>query len=228
MGDKVETVAPNHDLRYMQIEMSLETGANLPGVNLADIFYNCEFISLVEKTSEGMICFLRLEFDDPKAMELEFGGFDILEVKSQNAHSAFVKVILNGPIGLIFCHVEDVWWVNPSHLSGNGMMLTMRGTRDALRTIRHKISELVGNAFSLKLGAESMQSPEFIDLLPPKQRIVLDKAIEMGYYSRPRGCTQRDIAKALNLKQATVSEHLQSAEAKIINSTSNWNHHTLS
>ena len=44
------------------------------------------------------------------------------------------------------------------------------------------------------------------------------KAIEMGYYSRPRGCTQRDIATAMNIKQATVSEHLQSAESKIINS----------
>jgi predicted DNA binding protein len=55
-------------------------------------------------------------------------------------------------------------------------------------------------------------------MLPHKQRIVLDKAIEMGYYSRPRGCTQRDIANAMNIKQATVSEHLQSAESKIINS----------
>ena len=220
MGDKVEAIAPNHGLRYMQIEIPLETSTNLPGANLVERFYKCEFISLIEKTSEGMICFLRLEFDDPGAMELEFGGFEILEVKSQNAHSALVKVIINGPIGLIFCHMEDVWWVNPSHLTSNGLMLTMRGTRDALRSLRHKISELVGKGFSIKLGTERLQGPEFIDLLPPKQRIVLDKAVEMGYYSRPRGCTQRDIAKAMNLKQATVSEHLQSAESKIINSIS--------
>ena len=45
---------------------------------------------------------------------------------------------------------------------------------------------------------------------------MLDKAIEMGYYERPRGCTQRDIAEVLEIKQATVSEHLQSAEANII------------
>ena len=76
----------------------------------------------------------------------------------------------------------------------------------------------VGNGYSVKLGAESMHSPEFIDILPVKQRIVLDKAIEMGYYSRPRGCTQREIASVMNIKQATVSEHLQSAESKIINS----------
>jgi hypothetical protein len=219
MGGKGDTIPANIDLRYMQIEMSLETGANLPGAILAERFYSCEFISLIEKTSEGMICFLKLEYDDPKAMQLDYGGFDILEVKSQNDKSALVKAIVNGPLGMIFCHMEDVWWVNPSHLSSNGLMLTMRGTRTALRTLRHKISELVGNGFSLKLGTETLQGPEFIDILPPKQRIVLDKAIEMGYYSRPRGCTQRDIAQAMDLKQATVSEHLQSAEAKIINSS---------
>jgi len=221
MGDAFETIGPNHDLRYMRIEMSLETGANLPGSSLPERFYSCEFISLIEKTSEGMICFLKLEFDNPKAMELEYGGFDILEVKSQNAHSALVKAIVNGPIGLMFCDIEDVWWVTPSLISSNGLMLTMRGTRTALRTIRNEISKLVGNGFSLKIGTETLQGQEFIDILPPKQRIVLDKAIEMGYYSRPRGCTQRDIAQVMNLKQATVSEHLQSAEAKIINSSHN-------
>jgi predicted DNA binding protein len=60
-----------------------------------------------------------------------------------------------------------------------------------------------------------------MDMLPQKQRLVLDKAIKMGYYSRPRGCTQRDIAQVLDITQATVSEHLQSAEAKIIHSISN-------
>jgi predicted DNA binding protein len=61
-----------------------------------------------------------------------------------------------------------------------------------------------------------LYNPEFIDLLPKRQRVVLDKAIELGYYDRPRGCTQRDIANSLDIKQATVSEHLQSAEATII------------
>ena len=96
--------------------------------------------------------------------------------------------------------------------------MTIRGTKDGLRRIRSELSAMVGNGFSVKLGSESLQSPEFSDLLPEKQRLVLDKAIEMGYYSRPRGCTQRDVAEAMSIKQATVSEHLQSAESKIIHS----------
>ena len=99
--------------------------------------------------------------------------------------------------------------------------LSIRGTTAALRKVRNSFRDLVGNGFSVKLGAESLQGPEFKSVLPQKQRLVLETAIEMGYYSRPRRCTQRDIAKVLDIKQATVSEHLQSAESKIINSFHN-------
>ena len=59
------------------------------------------------------------------------------------------------------------------------MKLTIRGTIKALRRIREDLSKLVGNGFKVKLGEESLKGPEFIDLLPEKQRLVLDKAIEM-------------------------------------------------
>ena len=143
---------------------------------------------------------------------------DILEIKSLTKNSALARVILNGPIAMMFCEDNEAWWVNPTYLNQTGLSLTIRGTRAGLTRIRERLSQLVGNGFSVKLGAESMHSPEFRDMLPQKQRLVLDKAIEMGYYSRPRGCTQRDIANVMNIKQATVSEHLQSAESKIINS----------
>ena len=209
------------DLRYMQIEMNLLTGNVLPGSNLTDSFLNSEFVTLIEKTKSGLICYLKFEFNDISALDNDHGGLDILEIKSLTKHSALARVILNGPIAMMFCEDNEVWWVNPTYLNQTGLSLTIRGTRAGLTRIRENLSELVGNGFSVKLGAESMHSPEFRDMLPHKQRMVLDKAIEMGYYSRPRGCTQRDIAEVMNIKQATVSEHLQSAESKIINSIGN-------
>ena len=100
------------------------------------------------------------------------------------------------------------------------MKITLRGTRKGMRLVRKELFKLVGNGYKIKLGSESIHNPEFIDMLPDKQRAVLNKAVEMGYYNRPRGCTQRDIAREMNVKQATISEHLQSAESKIINSLS--------
>lgn len=206
------------DLRYMQVEMSLQAGGSLPGSNLPDSFLNSEFVTLLEKTKSGMICYVKFEFNDISALSNDHGGLDILEIKSLTRNTALAKVILNGPVAMMFCEDNEVWWVNPTSLNKNIFSLTIRGTRAGLTRIRESFSQLVGNGFTVKLGAESMHSPEFRDVLPNKQRIVLDKAIEMGYYSRPRGCTQRDIAEVLNIKQATVSEHLQSAESKIINS----------
>jgi hypothetical protein len=202
----------------MQVEMSIQVGGALPGANLPDSFLNCEFVTLIETTKSGMICYVRFEFDDIASLDNEHGGLDILKIKSVTKNSALAEVILNGPVAMMFCEDNDVWWVNPTNLNPVGLSLTIRGTRAGLTRIREGFSQLVGNGFSVKLGAESMHSPEFRDMLPHKQRIVLDKAIEMGYYSRPRGCTQRDIAEVMNIKQATVSEHLQSAESKIINS----------
>lgn len=206
------------DLRYMQVEMSLQVGGGLPGSNLPDSFLNSEFVTLIETTKSGMICYVKFEFNDASALHKDHGGLEILEIKSVTKNSALAKVLLNGPVAMMFCEDKEVWWVNPTYLNPVGLSLTIRGTRAGLTRIRESFSRLVGNEFSVKLGAESMHSPEFRDMLPHKQRMVLDKAIEMGYYSRPRGCTQRDIAEAMHIKQATVSEHLQSAESKIINS----------
>ena len=206
------------DLRYMQVEMSLQVGGGLPGSNLPDSFLNSEFVTLIETTKSGMICYVKFEFNDASALNKDHGGLEILEIKSVTKNSALAKVLLNGPVAMMFCEDNEAWWVNPTYLNQTGLSLTIRGTRAGLTRIRERLSQLVGNGFSVKLGAESMHSPEFRDMLPQKQRLVLDKAIEMGYYSRPRGCTQRDIANVMNIKQATVSEHLQSAESKIINS----------
>ena len=205
-------------LRYMQVEFSRETGSSLPGSTLPDFFPMCEFITLHERTELGLICYLRLEFSHKDKLMGNYGAIKILEVISQTPNSALVKALAGGPVAMIFSRHEDAWWISPTYVNGNGMMMTLRGTSEGLRRIRTELSALVGNGFSVKLGSESLRNPEFIDMLPHKQRMVLDKAIEMGYYSRPRGCTQRDIANAMNIKQATVSEHLQSAESKIINS----------
>jgi predicted DNA binding protein len=209
------------DLRYMQVEISAESTINLPGRFLINSFQSLEFITLIKKDKDGMLCYAKLVFDDPKVLTQNTSVFEIVEIKSQTKNSALAILNLRGPIPMMFHDDEEVWWVNPTFLQGSGMTLTVRGTKGGLKRTRDKLSLLIGNGFTVKLGTESPHGPEYRDLLPEKQRLVLDKAIEMGYYSRPRGCTQRDIAQVMDIKQATVSEHLQSAESKIIHSLSN-------
>ena len=122
----------------------------------------------------------------------------------------------HGPPPRVFAALEHVWWVSPTYLTKEGFVVTIRGTAQALRTSRKGLSTLLGDRYKMKLGAQSAHNAHFLELLPEKQRAVLDQAIKMGYYDRPRRCTQRAIAEALDIKQATVSEHLQSAESAII------------
>lgn len=207
-------------LRYMQIEWSILSGSKLPGAEIVESFDMSEFVTLISKSEQGMIVIVKFTFNDRGFLEKSHGGMEILDVMYATSNSALAKVLLDGPVAKLFCQNDEAWWVNPTYLTKNGMTLTIRGTKNGLRWFRDKISELLANKVSIKLSAESLHSPEFVDMLPEKQRLVLDKAIEMGYYSRPRGCTQRDIAEVMDIKQATVSEHLQSAEAKIIHSIS--------
>ena len=205
-------------LRYMQLDISRETAHELPGVNFTDSIKLCEFISRVSSNETGMVCFLKVSFDDPKALESSNPAFELIEIISQTKNAALIKAQTLGPLPRIFSSNEEVWWINPTYVNRNGMKITLKGTRKGMRLVREELFKLVGNGYKVKLGSESVQNPEFVDLLPEKQRAVLNKAVEMGYYSRPRKCTQRDIAREMNVKQATISEHLQSAESKIINS----------
>ena len=209
------------DLRYMQIEISMEAAKNLPGQGLQDFFSLCEFISHIGWDERSIECYLKVVYDDEKSLEIKHPSVTVIEVITKGENSALVRAKMDGPIPHLFSKIENVWWVHPTKLDMKKFTLSIRGTTAALRDVRNEFKKLVGNGFTVKLGAESLQGPEFKNILPQKQKLVLETAIQMGYYSRPRQCTQRDIARALDIKQATVSEHLQSAEAKIINSFHN-------
>ncbi len=204
------------DLRYMQLTITPDVGGNLPGASLMDWFPHVEFLAHINLVEDHLRCLIRVHFHDPSALEQVFASFEIVDVVEQGPSTALLEVLLTGPIPRLFAVLKHVWWVAPTYLDADGFVLTIRGTRGSLRTVRNGIADLLGEAFKLKLGTQSLHNTQFLELLPNRQRTVLDKAVELGYYDRPRRCTQRTIAEALNIKQATVSEHLQSAEATII------------
>ena len=203
-------------LRYMQVSFTVEEGAHLPGVDLTNDFNKVEFLTKLGQDANGMRAIIQMEYDDEEALKKPQGAYKLIKVLEQTKTSALCEILATGPLATAFSALEHAWWVPPTYIHSTGMLITIRGTKDALTIALNSLSAIVGDTFKMKLGGESLYNPEFIDLLPKRQRLVLDKAIELGYYDRPRGCTQRDIANSLDIKQATVSEHLQSAEATII------------
>ena len=209
------------ELRYMQIIITSEAGGHLPGYALMESFSNAEFLSHINTENGNMRCLVRLEYSDESALEENYDSLEVLHIIEKSPTAALVEAMATGPLPRVFGALEHVWWVSPTYLSKDGFVVTIRGTAQALRSARKALSNLLEGRYRMKLGAQTAHNPSFIDLLPEKQRTVLDVAIKMGYYDRPRRCTQRAIAEALDIKQATVSEHLQSAESAIIHAFAN-------
>ena len=183
---------------------------------LTEHFSCVEFLSHINTVDGNMRCLVRVEYEDEAALTASFVSLDVLNVIEKSPTAALIEAVASGPLPRVFAALEHVWWVSPTYLTKEGFVVTIRGTAQALRAAREGLSSLLGDRYKMKLGAESAHNAHFLELLPEKQRTVLDKAIKMGYYDRPQRCTQRAIADELDIKQATVSEHLQSAESAII------------
>lgn len=56
-----------------------------------------------------------------------------------------------------------------------------------------------------------------VSALTDRQREALLVALDLGYYEHPRQATHEDIAKRLGCESNTASEHIQKAEAKVLN-----------
>ena len=202
--------------RYVQINFGSEQGQSLPGRTLLKEFQKVEVLSIIERSERGMRCYVSIDYDHPKRLESKQAAMTILKIINQSPTNAVCEALLTGTIGMYFASKPELWLVAPSYTHPNGLKLTIRGTTGALRQMRTDLEHVLIDGYSMKLGSESEFNPEFADFLPERQTVVLNKAIDMGYYDRPRQCTQREIADELNLKQATVSEHLQAAESAII------------
>lgn len=57
---------------------------------------------------------------------------------------------------------------------------------------------------------------ELSSLLTPRQREILDAAVELGYYEVPRSATHEDVAERLDLSTTTVGEHLRKIESRLL------------
>jgi hypothetical protein len=202
--------------RYVQISVKSDQGQGLAGHTLLKDFIKVEFLSSIERNEKGTRCYVSIDYDSPESLSIKQEAMKVLSIIHQSPTNAVCEVLLTGQIGMYFASQPELWWVPPSYTDHYGMKLTIRGTTGALREMRNDLKDILIDGYDMKLGSESEFNPEFADFLPERQTVVLNKAIDMGYYDRPRHCTQRDIADELNLKQATVSEHLQAAESAII------------
>ncbi len=100
-------------------------------------------------------------------------------------------------------------------ITERGLLLSLVGSQTAIRDVlRHY--EASGASPDLRKLAAYDGGERTLDSLTDRQQEVLETAYELGFYEVPRESSTADVAAALNLDPATVSEHLQRAERNLL------------
>ena len=211
-------------MRYFQIRIMPEQGKHLPGHLITKYFTKLEMINGTGVVDSLPSCIVKVEHEG-----LDIGGIGeelqesliIDKILLEGDSFAYLKVKTPGPIQRIIAAEDEAWIMPPTYLSReNGFFMTIHGTPKGLKRVKDKLEILVPKKMDMRISkmiiGDWMSAPN----LPERRTLVIQTAVDMGYYSAPRRCNQNDIAGVLGLKQGTVAEHLQNAESVIINSWS--------
>lgn len=211
-------------MRYFQIRILPEQGKHLPGHLITKYFTKLEMINGTGVVDSLPSCIVKVEHEGLDLEEIAEGLQESLiidKILLEGDNFAYLKVKTPGPIQRIIAAEDEAWIMPPTYLSReNGFFMTIHGTPKGLKRVKDSLEVLVPKKMDMRISkmiiGDWMSAPN----LPERRTVVIQTAVEMGYYSAPRRCNQNDIAGVLGLKQGTVAEHLQNAESKIINSWS--------
>ncbi|WP_232423918.1 helix-turn-helix domain-containing protein [Haladaptatus paucihalophilus] len=95
------------------------------------------------------------------------------------------------------------------------LRITFIGEPELLRRVLDGTEELVDTELE-RTGRYQLESRRLRSLLTDRQREILIVAVEQGYYTVPRQASIREIADDVDLSVATVAEHLQKIEARVL------------
>lgn len=95
------------------------------------------------------------------------------------------------------------------------LLLTYYGTDRHFHEAMAEVPDDVGVKLERKSEFEPSVDP-FLSKLTMKQREIMQTAVDLGYYQLPREATLEGIGDELNLSAATVGEHLQKVEKKLV------------
>ncbi|EFW91067.1 DNA binding protein [Haladaptatus paucihalophilus DX253] len=117
-------------------------------------------------------------------------------------------------LGLFRRHEVVVDW--PMEYTAQGALrITWIGDDEKIREVIREIPE--GVQINLEgIGEYHSDMRQLASLLTERQRELLKLAIDLGYYDVPRQVGLREIADEIDLSVATVGEHLQKIEARIL------------
>jgi predicted DNA binding protein len=184
-----------------------------------------ELIEILKLDFEQGIKLALVEIHTTEQYQLEdvvlFGSTKIVATLNQKDHiyTCIIKAIIPRrfiPLSKEFLDVS-IMWDTPTYITKDEIVFTVVGLPAELDTfirLFKKFAYIEHISFHTPL----LTHDSMISRLSDKQKIVLTKAKQQGYYEYPRKITTNQLSKSIGLSKATTIEHLRKAENKIINS----------
>jgi predicted DNA binding protein len=139
-------------------------------------------------------------------------GITSLAVLRANEDEALVQFDTTEPLLLFSAREAGLPIEPPVWIEDGEATLEVTAPHDRLSALGEAFEE-----FGLRYTVESVSDaldPEA--LLTDRQRRVLRRAVERGYYDTPRECTLTDLAGELGVAKSTLSEVLHRAEGRVL------------
>jgi len=209
--------------RLLQFRVTADNFGNLEGAHLLEFFDSVEFISNYQPGSKNTPASIiaKLKHQHPLHEYEEIDALRIITILTEGENESIAIVTLGGPFTRKVASLDGLWFTYPTIATPDFLKVTISGIPSSIKEIMRMAQAFPERmSYSLLESDDSKITSVNMSDMPPKRQKILLKAIELGYYRYPRGCTQRDIAEAVGLKQATVSEHLQKGESTVLNSWS--------
>lgn len=92
--------------------------------------------------------------------------------------------------------------------------------RDVVTALKERFDCVSLECLTRSAAAEDEHDLVFVDrtVLTERQREVLERAYEMGYFDHPKDANAAEVAAALDINGSTFAEHISAAQSKILES----------
>jgi predicted DNA binding protein len=178
----------------------------------------------INKTTDGVETLLVAIDGDASAFAAGAGetpGVESVEVTTVSDDRAYASVVLRSPETPLFDQLHRLgddrgFVVRTPFVYRDGAILG-RAVGDP--TALQRALDRAPDAFDVTIeavGAFRGPPTRPATRLSDRQREAVEVARELGYYETPREATHEDVAAALDCAPATASDHLQKAEAKLV------------
>ncbi len=142
----------------------------------------------------------------------EADGVETLDILDRHGDTAVCRLTVADAGPLAAAAAAGAPPEYPFTVADGAINWELTATQEALADLADRLDER-GLDFSV---AEMRPGDDGEPLLTPRQRNVVQTAVDSGYYEVPRGCSLATVAERTNLSKSTCSEILRRAEKRLL------------